>query len=182
MYYEASTTHQHQRIRDLENVNPIYERAAATSIDPVGNDEVVRQVWVENRTLKKRIHQLEDELAQYKSQTAEQLERCRRQIQGLSEKLEQAKSSSAKRLRDEVKKTEAKRVKEEKASKKASSKAAKKAKTSKAATTVRVTPLGSVPPPPAPPPVVVIEVRTYRDSLDVFSLTHLLARPPGLRA
>lgn len=131
-------------------------------------------MWVENRTLKKRIHHLEDELAQYKSQTADELARCKRQIEGLSEKLAHAKPA-AKRLRTQenengenenherikiakkVKKVKKDKVKEKASRRMPSKTTKKKAKTGEPAT-VLVVPLACVPPPPAPPPAVVIEV------------------------
>lgn len=175
--FEAPSQRQHggleiaAEMRSPMIASPLHRVASRSASTPdVAESEVVRRVWVENRTLKKRIHHLEDELAQYKSQTADELARCKRQIEGLSEKLAHTKPAT-KRLRtqenengenenhERIKIT--KKVKKEKMKEKASrrmpSKTAKKKAKTGEPTTVLVVPLACVPPPPAPPPAVVIE-------------------------
>ena len=166
--FEAPSQRQHGGLEiAAEMRSPTITSPRASSTPDVAESEVVRRVWVENRTLKKRIHHLEDELAQYKSQTADELARCKRQIEGLSEKLAHAKPAT-KRLRTQENENGenenherikiAKKVKKVKKDKEMPSKTTKKkAKTGEPAT-VRVVPLACVPPPPAPPPAVVIEV------------------------
>lgn len=103
--FEAPSQRQHggleiaAEMRSPTITSPMRRGASRSASTPdVAESEVVRRVWVENRTLKKRIHHLEDELAQYKSQTADELARCKRQIEGLSEKVAHAKPAM-KRLR-----------------------------------------------------------------------------------